>query len=97
MLRHCCLTVWAAAKVVEALSASRALGVPELNNKSATENTKTTGNDGLLHFMVQPLKLKNDSNSTNNGPDDIWIAAGFQRHLFGRQHLRPTSQTKPSG
>jgi len=61
------LTVWAAAKVIEALSAFCALGVPELNNKSATERTKTAGN-GLLHFMVQPLKLENDSNSTNTDP-----------------------------
>jgi hypothetical protein len=55
---HFCLAVLAAAKMVEALSASRALSGPELSGKSATKSMTTTVNDGPLHFMARPPDLK---------------------------------------
>src|SRR6266403_4136419 len=51
---HCCLAVRAAAKVKGARSASRALSVSVVNDRSAAESTETTANDRLLHFMAQP-------------------------------------------
>src|SRR5215472_4502739 len=47
------LAVWAAAKVREARSASRALRVPILNDRSAAKRGETTANDRLLRFMGQ--------------------------------------------
>src|SRR5262249_20609737 len=47
------LAVWAAAKVREARSASRALSVPILNDRSTAKRGETTANDRLLHFMGQ--------------------------------------------
>lgn len=52
---HCCLAVWAAAKVTEASSASRALSVPVLNDKNTAKSTEMTANNRMLHFMAQPL------------------------------------------
>jgi hypothetical protein len=56
---HCCLAVRAAAKVGEAISASRALSVPVLDGRSTAKSAETTENDLLLNFMVRPLQLKN--------------------------------------
>src|ERR1700730_3049596 len=56
---HCCFAVWAAAKVRDARSASRALSVPILNDRSTAKRRETTANDRLLHFMAQlPLGRK---------------------------------------
>ena len=56
---HCCLAVRAAARVGEAISASRALSVPVLNDRSTAKSAEMTENDRLLHFMVRPFQLKN--------------------------------------
>ena len=55
---HCCLAVRAAAKVGDAISASRAF-VRALNDRSTAKSTETTQTGCLIHFMVQPLQLKN--------------------------------------
>ena len=55
---HCCLAASAAAKRVDATPESRTSSVPDLNAKIATTSTETTENDGLLHFIIQPLKSK---------------------------------------
>ena|SRR6185295_4507184 len=49
---HCCLAAGAAAKVREARSASRALSISWLNDRSTAKITETTANDRLLHFMA---------------------------------------------
>ena len=50
---HCCLAVWAAAKVKELRSASRALSIPVLNDRNTANCTETTTNDRMLNFMAQ--------------------------------------------
>ena len=56
---HCRLATCAAAKVREAKSASRALSVPILDDRSTAKRRETTANDRLLHFMAQlPLGRK---------------------------------------
>jgi hypothetical protein len=34
------------------------LSVPALNDRRSAKSTETTENDRLLHFMAQPLRLK---------------------------------------
>ena len=76
---HFCLAVCAAAKVVEALSASRALSGPELNGKSAT-SMATTVNDGPLHCMARPLIVKHD--------EDWSIVSKHIRQLLDYRNVR---------
>ena len=51
---HCCLTVCAAAKVREAGTASRAVSVAALDDKSTAKSTAET-TASLLYFMAYPL------------------------------------------
>jgi hypothetical protein len=55
---HCCLAVRAAAKVREARSASPALSVSVLDDRSTAKSAETMANDRLLHFMAQPLLVE---------------------------------------
>ena len=76
---HFCLAVCAAATVVEALLASRALSGPELNGKSAT-SMATTVNDGPLHCMARPLIVKHD--------EDCSIVSKNIRQLLDYRNVR---------
>jgi hypothetical protein len=55
---HCCLAVRAAAKAREVRSASRALSVPVLDDRSTAKSAETVVNDRLLHFMPRLLYVE---------------------------------------
>jgi hypothetical protein len=62
------LPVCAAAKIREAISASPALSVAILKERSATESTETTANDRFLDFMAQMPRVE---------PDDQFVAMSW--------------------
>src|SRR5712671_850623 len=78
---HCCLAVRAAAKVKGARSASRALSIPVLNDRSPA-SAETTANDRLLHFMAQPPLVEKHGEFAVTSQFFIEVQSFFIRNSF---------------